>query len=192
MSIAELAKNVALSLLGAVVIWFFAVSVPFHIGDCDSGPFPLPKGTISLVGWVPIVLGGCVLIWCYCLFLFVGRGTPWPCEPPKKLVVAGPYRFVRNPMEGSFLLIVLGEAVLFQSIMLVFYLLVGLGLLHIREVLFEGPALRKRFGQSYERYCRSVPLWIPRSSPYKEEEKGPPDNSLETTGDAASNPEEVV
>ncbi len=168
MSVAALAKNLILSLLGLAFVWFFAVSLPFHIGNWDSGPFPLPMGAISLVGWVPMILGGCVLIWCYCLFVLVGKGTPWPFDPPKKLVVAGPYRFVRNPMEGSFLLVVLGEAVLFRSVVLIFYLLIGFVLLHIREVLVEEPALRRRFGQSYERYCKSVRLWIPRLIPYKE------------------------
>jgi protein-S-isoprenylcysteine O-methyltransferase Ste14 len=119
------------------------------------------------MGWIPMILGGCVFIWCYCLFIFVGQGTPWPFDPPKELVVAGPYRFVRNPMEGSFLLIVLGEALLFESISLLLYWLASFALLHMREELIEEPALRTRFGPSYERYIRSVPRWIPRLRPYK-------------------------
>jgi len=168
-SIPALVKKVVLSSLGAAVIWLFAVSVPFHIGDWDSRPFPLPMGAASLMGWVPMILGGSILAWCYCLFLLVGKGTPWPFDPPKKLVISGPYRFVRNPMEGGFVLILLGEAVLFRSAMLILYALAGVALLHIRELLVEEPALRKRFGQPYEEYCKSVPLWIPRLRPYKEQ-----------------------
>jgi protein-S-isoprenylcysteine O-methyltransferase Ste14 len=180
-SIAALVKNITLWLLGAAVVWFFAVSVPVHIGDWDSGPFPLPVGAISLLGWVPMILGGCTIIWCYSLFFLVGKGTPWPFDPPKRLVVSGPYRFVRNPMEGSFVVILLGEAVLFRSIMVLFYALVGLALLHAREALVEEPGLRKRFGESYEKYRNSVPLWIPRLTPYKGERSGPPNPSLEPT-----------
>jgi protein-S-isoprenylcysteine O-methyltransferase Ste14 len=130
MRAAILAKNTFLALLGLAVIWFFAVSLPFTIADWDSGSFPFPLGVVSLIAWVPMITGGCVIIWCYCLFFLVGRGTPWPFDPPEKLVLAGPYRFVRNPMEGSFFLIILGEAFLFQSVSLLLYLLVGFGLFH--------------------------------------------------------------
>jgi protein-S-isoprenylcysteine O-methyltransferase Ste14 len=30
----------------------------------------------------------------------------------------------------------------------------------------EEPDLKKRFGWRYEEYCRNVPRWIPRSTPY--------------------------
>jgi protein-S-isoprenylcysteine O-methyltransferase Ste14 len=127
-------------------------------------------GGISLVAWLPIILGSCVIIWCYGLFIVVGKGTPWHFDPPKKLVVAGPYRFVRNPMEASFLLILLGEVLLFRSAALVVYWLTGFAILHSRQVLHDEPVLRRRFGASYERYAGSVPRWIPRLSPYLEDE----------------------
>jgi hypothetical protein len=71
-----LAKNLVLSLLGLAFIWFFAVSIPFHIADWDSALFPIGMGAIRLIGWIPIILGGCVIVWCYCLFVLIGRGTP--------------------------------------------------------------------------------------------------------------------
>lgn len=169
MSVLRLAKNVTLSLFGVAFVWFFAVSLPFHMADWDSVPFPMGSGGISLLGWIPMILGGCIILWCYGLFVVVGRGTPWPFAPPRRLIVSGPYRIVRNPMGASFLLILLGEALLFGSIALLFYWLISLALLHVREVLIEEPALRRRFGPSYEHYSNSVPRWIPRLSPYKEE-----------------------
>ena len=170
MSSVTLAKNIVMSLLGLAYSWFFAVSLPFHIADWDSGPFPLRMGAISLIAWLSMILGGCAFIWCYCLFVLIGRGTPWPFDPPKRLVVAGPYRFMRNPMEASFLLIVLGEALLFGSLSLILYLLAGFALLHMREVHIAEPTLRRRFGLPYERYFTSVPRWILRLSPYVEQE----------------------
>jgi protein-S-isoprenylcysteine O-methyltransferase Ste14 len=32
------------------------------------------------------------------MFVFIGKGTPAPFGPPRKLVICGPYRFVRNLM----------------------------------------------------------------------------------------------
>jgi len=170
MSIGVLLKYIVLSLLGVAFIWFVAVSLPFHIGDWDAAPFPLPMGTVSLIAWVPMILGACVILWCYGLFISIARGTPWPFDPPRKLVVAGPYRFVRNPMEVGFFLILLGEALLFRSIAVVAYWLIGLAILYLRGVLFEEPGLRRRFGAAYGRYRKSVPRWIPRLRPYRQDE----------------------
>ena len=64
-------------------------------------------------------------------------------------------------MEGGCLLVVLGETLLLESPAVLLYLVFGFLLLHIRQVAIEEPILRRRFGQSYEQYCRSVPRWIP-------------------------------
>jgi protein-S-isoprenylcysteine O-methyltransferase Ste14 len=169
MSAAALAKNIVLSLFGLVFIWIVAVSVPFYLAHWGSSSFLTGLGAIRLIGWIPIILGGCVIVWCYCLFVFVGRGTPWPFAPPRKLVIAGPYRYVRNPMEGSFLLVVLGEAALFGSVALVFYWMICGVLLYVRQVTVDEPALTARFGPSYERYMRAVPRYIPRLRGYRED-----------------------
>ncbi len=65
-------------------------------------------------------------------------------------------------MEGGCLLVVLGETLLLESQAVLLYLVFGFLLLHIRQVAIEEPILRRRFGQSYEQYCRSVPRWVPR------------------------------
>jgi protein-S-isoprenylcysteine O-methyltransferase Ste14 len=95
-------------------------------------------------------------------FALHGRGTPAPIAPPKKLVVEGLHRYVRNPMYIGVLLIVFGQAVLFWwpplagygvAVWLAFYLFV---------LFYEEPALQKQFGDEYEAYRRRVPRWIPR------------------------------
>jgi len=170
MSVGVVLKNTVLSLLGVAFVWFFAVSLPFHIGDWNAAPFPLPMGAVSVIAWIPMIVGACVFLWCYGLFIVIGRGTPWPFAAPRRLVMAGPYRFVRNPMEVGFFLILLGEALLFRSIALVLYWLTGLAILYVRGVLVEEPGLRSKFGATYERYRKSVPRWIPRLRPYRDDE----------------------
>lgn len=95
-------------------------------------------------------------------FAIRGQGTPAPIDPPKKLVVDGPYRFVRNPMYWSVTLAILGEALIFRSRSLAelgAFFLAG----SVLFVLFyEEPALRRKFGAEYEDYCRRVPRWLPR------------------------------
>jgi protein-S-isoprenylcysteine O-methyltransferase Ste14 len=155
-------KNILLSLLGLVVIWFFSVSLPIWIAASEFEPFPLEIGSLRHIGWIPIILGASAILWCYWIFIFVGKGTPWPFDPPKKLVIMGLYRYVRNPMESSFFLVLFGEALLFECSAIGFYIIFSFLLLYTRQVLIEEPGLRRRFGKPYEQYCKSVPRYIPR------------------------------
>src|SRR5439155_13741458 len=94
-------------------------------------------------------------------FAIQGRGTPAPTAPPTRLVVTGLYRFVRNPMYVGVLALVVGQALLFGSWPLLGYA-AGLWLaFHLFVVLYEEPALRRRFGPTYVAYRGSVPRWIP-------------------------------
>jgi protein-S-isoprenylcysteine O-methyltransferase Ste14 len=159
-------KNIFISLLGLVVIWFFAASLPIRIAISGFDPFPVEIGSLRLIGWIPMILGALAILWCYGTFIFIGKGTPWPFAPPKKLVVEGLYRYVRNPMESGFILVLFGEALVFESSAIVLYLIFCLFWLHLKQVLIEEPGLRRRFGKTYEQYCNSVPRWIPRLKAY--------------------------
>jgi protein-S-isoprenylcysteine O-methyltransferase Ste14 len=161
MSSIETVKNILLCLLGLVVIWFFTISLPLWITASGFEPFPIEIGIFRFIGWIPVILGAFVILWCYWLFIFIGKGTPWPFDPPKELLVTGPYRYVRNPMESGYMLVLFGEVLVFESSALVFYLISSFLFLAIRQVLVEEPDLRRRFGQAYEQYEKTVPRWIP-------------------------------
>ncbi|NIS80858.1 MAG: isoprenylcysteine carboxylmethyltransferase family protein [Anaerolineales bacterium] len=162
MSTIDSMKTIVLYLLGLLVAWFFAVTLPRWIAASGFEPFHLEIGSLRTIGWFPIVLGACAFLWCYWLFFSIGKGTPWPFDPPKELVVSGPYRYVRNPMESSYLLVLFGEVLLFESSALILYLIFNFLFLFMRQVVVEEPVLRSRFGQSYEQYEKSVPRYVPR------------------------------
>lgn len=69
---------------------------------------------------------------------------------------------MRNPMYVSVFTIVVGEAILFHSLLLFGYALLILTMVHLFVIFYEEPTLRYQFGESYETYLRSVPRWIPR------------------------------
>jgi protein-S-isoprenylcysteine O-methyltransferase Ste14 len=115
----------------------------------------------QLLGLIAILLGTAILLRCVWDFASVGRGTLAPIDPPKKLVVQGLYRYVRNPMYVGVLVLLLGEAAFFQSAALARYAAGWLVVVHLVVVLYEEPVLRRRFGESYDRYCRSVGRWLP-------------------------------
>jgi protein-S-isoprenylcysteine O-methyltransferase Ste14 len=147
---------------------FFFIWIPYIILSWTNYSYLFDIGVFRYCGWVPIVLGVVIYFWCSIIFLFFGKGTPLPLNPTKNLVVKGLYRFVRNPMYIGALLIVLGEALLFQSKgLFIFALLIFVGA-NIRLLVFEEPDLVDKFGESYEQYRKSVHRWIPRLSPYRE------------------------
>ena len=99
-------------------------------------------------------------------FATEGRGTLAPWDPPRQLVVQGPYRFVRNPMISGVLLVLCGEAALLVSRPHAIWALTFAAINLIYIPLFEEPQLAARFGDSYREYCRHVPRLLPRLSPW--------------------------
>jgi protein-S-isoprenylcysteine O-methyltransferase Ste14 len=137
-----------------------AVFLPYSIATRSGAGCCLERARLLLSAPLFLV-GAAVYFWCLWDFAVAGRGTPAPIDPPKQLVVRGLYRYVRNPMYLGVLLVVVGWAELFRSAHVLEY---GLGVIlvaHCFVVLVEEPLLRRRFGASYEAYCRAVRRWLP-------------------------------
>ncbi len=100
-------------------------------------------------------------------FATEGQGTLAPWDPPRRLVVRGPYRHVRNPMISGVLFVVFGEALVLVSEPHAMWALTFLGLNVVYIPLFEEPQLRRRFGAAYVEYCRHVPRLLPRLRSWK-------------------------
>ena len=129
----------------------------------------------NLYGWlfgIILFMAGLFLaLWTMWLFAKRGEGTAAPWDPPQKLVVAGPYRHVRNPMITSVLMILLAESLLLNSgYIFVLFLLFWAGNL-IYFPFFEEKGLERRFGKNYRRYRQNVPRWIPRLSAWHSDEE---------------------
>jgi protein-S-isoprenylcysteine O-methyltransferase Ste14 len=147
---ATLFIGLVLVLLPAQVLSRAGVAPPEAIGA------PQVAGAIVAAG------GGLLALWCIATFASVGRGTPAPFDPPRRLVAAGPYAVVRNPMYVGAGLALGGAALFYQSLALLAYAAVFLVAAHLFVVLYEEPALRRSFGADYEAYCRRVGRWWPR------------------------------
>jgi protein-S-isoprenylcysteine O-methyltransferase Ste14 len=119
-------------------------------------------GVVAFLALGLILVGGAILIRCIVDFARVGRGTLAPVDPPKELVVRGLYGYVRNPMYVGVLGVLLGEAALFQSTALLGYTAIWFLIVNLFVMLYEEPALHRRFGDSYDQYRRAVGRWIPR------------------------------
>src|SRR5687767_4930613 len=93
--------------------------------------------TFQLVGLLALVPGLVLLFWCIREFYVAGKGTLAPWEPPRRLVVSGPYRFSRNPMYVAVLLVLIGWAAGFQSRALSIYAATMAVVFHLRVILAE-------------------------------------------------------
>jgi protein-S-isoprenylcysteine O-methyltransferase Ste14 len=105
-------------------------------------------------------VGMSILIWCFRDFVVRGLGTPAPYDPPKRLVVAGLYRYTRNPMYVGIDLALLGESLWRWSGSLLLYTAVVSVAFHLRVLLYEEPKLTELFGDEFTRYKAAVPRWI--------------------------------
>lgn len=115
-------------------------------------------------GVILIAAGFAGYVVCVRAFAVVGRGTPGPWDAPRRVVTVGPYRWVRNPIYLSALMVVLGEAWLFLSGALVIYAAVMAACFHLFVIGYEEPHLRREFGASYNDYAQRVHRWVPRPS----------------------------
>ncbi len=128
---------------------------------------------VTPVGWQL----GDALFWLAGLALFVstvflfatrGHGTLAPWDPPQRLVVLGPYRWVRNPMISGVIAILCAEALLFRSPAIGLFALAFFALNAVYLPLSEEPGLARRFGADYARYCANVRRFVPRLAPWRD------------------------
>jgi protein-S-isoprenylcysteine O-methyltransferase Ste14 len=139
----------------------FAGYVPWRFFRLGRTQFDLTSPT-QLLGFVCIGLGVALLAACIFEFARSGRGTLSPVDPPRHLVVRGLYRYMRNPMYLSVTMVMLGEALVAHSVALAVYLAVWFTCANLFVIAYEEPALRQRFGESYDEYTQRVGRWIPR------------------------------
>jgi protein-S-isoprenylcysteine O-methyltransferase Ste14 len=142
-------------------IGFVLVFLPARLLSWSGVARPPSIGFPQLIG-IPLAASGAVLaVWCIATFAVLGKGTPAPFDPPRRLVVRGPYRFVRNPMYLGAAIALLGAAAVYGSAALAGYAGAFLLLTHGFVVSYEEPALRRTFGSAYVVYCGRVRRWWP-------------------------------
>ena len=122
---------------------------------------PSAGAPLDRLGLLLAAVGICLLLACIWTFASRGRGTLSPADPPRRLVVRGPYRMVRNPMYLAVSLILLGEVLVTRSVPLLGYWAAWFGLVNLLVLGYEEPSLRRRFGDEYTEYAAKVGRWWP-------------------------------
>ena len=147
---------------GTVLVFVPSAILWFSAGPPTAIAFAGPTQPGFWIGILFAAIGLSFAAWTVRLFLRVGEGTPAPWDPPKKLVVCGPYRHVRNPMITSVLFMLGAESLLFSSWHIAGWTFIFFAINAIYFPLMEEPSLERRFGEDYWRYKANVPRWVPR------------------------------
>lgn len=125
-------------------------------------PTSLQEWTLLTAGLVLLAAGLGLFFTTLYWFATAGRGTLAPWDPPRCLVISGPYRHARNPMISGVVLILFGEASLLRSDPHALWAAVFAACNVAFIPFFEEPRLEARFGDDYRRYRRHVPRFVPR------------------------------
>ncbi len=142
---------------------FFIAFPALVLGWSGAGLRP-PPGVTRWLGGAVIVVAHALLVRPMWAFVRKGRGTQVPVAPPSRFVASGLYTRLRNPMYALYVLIALGEAILFRSPALAAYAIALFATAHAYVVCVEEKGLRRRFGAEYDAYCARVGRWLPRRS----------------------------
>ena len=148
----------------ALFIGFVLVYLPARFLSWSGIVAPASTGAPQVAGMIMVTIGTAIALWCVFIFVFIGKGTPAPFDPPRKLVIRGPYRFVRNPMYIGAGMTLAGAALFYESLSICIYTCLFFLVTHLFVVLYEEPTLRRTFGDEYEAYCRRVRRWWPKRS----------------------------
>ena len=159
------APHVASTFGQIVLFWgFFLVGVPLAIMGLEQRwavvlPFPSFTGP---VGVAVLGLASALGIWSAVAMSTLGEGTPLPSAMPNRLVIAGPYRWIRNPMAVAG--IVQGAAVglILQSWLVIAYSVLGSLVWNYAVRPLEESDLKERFGEEFRHYRETVRCWIPQ------------------------------
>ena len=121
-----------------------------------------PETPGLILGVFLLIPGSFLCGWCVLRFL-KAKGTPVPFNPPRELIVTGPYLWMRNPMVTGVFMCLFGLGFALHSISTVVLWTPAYILLHTIELkMVEEPELERRFGESYSEYKRKVPMFLPR------------------------------
>ena len=140
--------------------WSWSGLMPLQILGGVFLLFSIAVGTwaVAKMGWARLLFAGA---------LFPPNAGAEENNVPQRLVLEGPYRYVRNPLYDTDFLLILGAALLTRN-----WALLALAAAYLLQLALQLPLeereLKERFGRQYLRYCELVPRFMPRLHPVQQ------------------------
>ena len=162
----NIAKTLAqVAIFWGVLLWLLPLLIVRLVSayELDGLQFAAWPGT----GWALLGLASAGGFWSGLTMARHGDGTPLPLDHANRLVVRGPYAFIRNPMAFTGLTQGAAVALILGSTAVLVYVVAGGSFWNWVVRPFEERDLVRRFGEPYERYRHAVRCWVPRITPYR-------------------------
>ena len=157
----HLPRRAALQVGVATVLWVGVVPVvAMHLTGLEPA-----DGWARWVGLQVMVVGAVLALAAVHEFVVVGQGTPWPWDPPRRVVTTGPYRYVRNPMQVGGVLVLLGEALVLGTWFPAGVALVGVAFAATAAAVHEDAAIAARHPVAWPAHRDRVRPWLPHWRP---------------------------
>jgi protein-S-isoprenylcysteine O-methyltransferase Ste14 len=118
-----------------------------------------PSWPASFTLGLVLVLSGALLITWAASEFSSHKTTLMPSEAASTVVKSGPYRYTRNPIYLSMMLVYSGIALMFDSPLALILILPVIVLLN-RQAKREERYLERAFGDQYAEYRKRVPRWL--------------------------------
>jgi protein-S-isoprenylcysteine O-methyltransferase Ste14 len=139
------------------------------------------------LGIEPLVLPGLAIfaaasivnLWSRLTLAVRGGGPAVLFTPPARLVVTGPYAWLRNPVAATTIAQGVGVFLYTGSALVIAYLVVLALAWHLLIRPGSEHELQRRFGREYEFYRRSVRCWLPMRRRFQPRGALPPIDSSE-------------
>jgi protein-S-isoprenylcysteine O-methyltransferase Ste14 len=164
------AANLARTGGQTIVFWIVFIGIaPWLIQQIER-MLGVPGFTFTgqeLAALVIAIVGATFNLWSGVVLAVIGRGTPFPTQTARELVVIGPYRFLRNPMAFGGLAVGFAVGLYAGSWGTLAYAVAGGVIWHLTARPMEERDLAERFGASYDHYRANVRCWVPRWTPYQ-------------------------
>jgi len=161
--------NLGRTLAQTIVFWVVFIGVlPWVIQRIEL-ELGVPAFTFADQGRVALavgLIGATFNLWSGVMLAVIGRGTPFPAETARELVISGPYCYLRNPMAFGGLTVGFAVGLYNGSWATLAYAVAGGVIWHVVARPMEERDLAARFGGSYDHYRANVRCWVPRLTRY--------------------------
>ena len=162
--------NLARTLGQTILFWVVFIGVmPWLILRLERA-LGIPSFAFTGQEWLALAIGlvcATFNLWSGVMLAVIGRGTPFPTQTARELVVSGPYRHLRNPMAFGGLGVGFAVGLYNGSWGTLAYAVAGGAIWHVIARPMEERDLAARFGASYDHYRANVRCWLPRLWPYR-------------------------
>src|SRR5215471_16556281 len=141
----------------ALFYFYVLFAAAFHWPTVTTHQF-FHSEIISWTGVLFCLAGLFLFLWSLISFrqsFWIGIDT----DHPDKLIVDGVFAFSRNPIYVAFVMVLIGEFLIFPNWVSLIALVAAAGLIH-RQVLREEDYLKGHYGEAYEHYCQRVRRYI--------------------------------